>query len=444
MTIAAAAVVVASSASGAGARTYFDADAVYRVPVGDAPARGSAEALVTIVEFSDFHCRFCIKAQQILDDLDRLYPGKLRFVYRHNPLDPEDGTLAAEASLAAAEQGRFWDMHDRLYANPAQLSRAALDGYARELGLDMVRFRSALDERRLRAAVLADAEVARRLGARSTPMFFINGRAVKGSQPLSVFAGIVEQELVRADKMRARGVPPGQLYRSLTARGLPRADSRPGADPVYDVARVSPGVVYRVLPALAGHSRGPDDALVTIVELSDFECGYCARIAPRLRELEDRFGSMVRVEYRHLPLRFHRNAQLAAEAAVEAAAQGKFWPFHDRLFTAGGRFPRPVLERHAAAVGLDMVRFRAALDDRRHRNLVATRAAAMRALGVTGTPTVFVNGTPVVGAVPVQELIRVVLERKAEAEALLESGVPRDRLREAILADADVVERPVE
>src|SRR5689334_12488143 len=93
----------------------FDPAAVYKIPMGSGPRRGPDSAPITIVEWSDYTCRYCNRVNPTLDQVDRLYPGKLRWVYRQFPLDP-DNTLTGEASLAAAAQGRFWPMHDRLFA----------------------------------------------------------------------------------------------------------------------------------------------------------------------------------------------------------------------------------------------------------------------------------------------------------------------------------------
>ncbi len=435
-TIALAAAAAPASAQGQG---VFDPAAVYVVPVDQAPARGPADAPVTIVEFSDFQCRYCYKAQGILEALERLYPGALRLVYRHNPLDPEDRTLPAEAAAAAGAQGQFWAMHDRLFANPVKLSRAVLDSYALELGLDMVRFRRALETHQFRPAVLADAQVAAHLGVSSTPMFFINGRPVKGAQPLSVFARVVGQELERAKQLEKRGVPAREIYARRMKAGIDHAPPY-GDPPTYPPARLDPSLRYRVMGGLPGHERGPADAPVTIVELSDFECGFCTRMAPVLGAIEKRYAGKVRLIYRHFPLPMHRGAELAAEAGVAAAAQGKFWVFHDALFQHGGPFPRPLLDQIARQVGLDMKEFRAALDDRRYRDTIAARVAAAETLGVSGTPTLFINGRPLAGALPEEALAKYIDLALDEANQQIAHGVAPADVYESLLGDADVVE----
>jgi protein-disulfide isomerase len=162
----------------------FDPDAIYAVPLGDSPRRGPGDALITVVEFSDFSCRFCQRSQAVLEQLERLYPGQNRWVFRHFPLDEDDGTLPAEAAVAAAAQGRFWPMHDRLFAVRGQVDRAAVELYATELGLDLARFRADLDSGIARETALRDWKDGLRLGVSGTPAFFINGRAVNGARSL--------------------------------------------------------------------------------------------------------------------------------------------------------------------------------------------------------------------------------------------------------------------
>ncbi len=392
----------------------------YRVPVGDGATRGPADAPVTIVVFSDFGCRYCQRAQSTLETLLLLYPGRVRLVYRHLPLDMEDGLVAAEAAAAAAAQGQFWPMHDLLFAAGGR-ERTTVEGLARQLGLDMARFRRELDDRAHRGSIASDAAVAAELGLRSTPSIFINGRPVRGAQPLAVFARIVEEELARSSALIATGVAPANVYETLTGAGRVRVDESDAAA----VTELDPEGSYQVALGLPGHTVGPDDALVTVTVFSDFECPFCARIVPSLQRLRHEFGDDVRIIFRHLPLPFHSRAQLVSEAAVAAAAQGKFAPFHDRVFAAQGRLDRADLEAHAKALGLDMTAFRAALDERRYHDVVAADAAGGAALGVTGTPTLFVNGQPLVGAAPYPMLRDLVAEHRKRAVELVQGGVSR-------------------
>jgi protein-disulfide isomerase len=424
----------------------LDPALAYRVPIGDlTPVRGPADALITIVELSDFGCPYCGRAQATLAELERLYPGQLRIAYRHNPLDIEDASLAAEASMAAAAQGQFWPMHDRLYAAGGRVTRARVEDFALALGLDLARFRRDLDQRRHLPRIQADADLSRDLGAHSTPTFFVNGRPLVGAQPLRLFVQVVEEELARARALLARGTPRTGIYQTILAGARPpgeptgagRRDSAAEAAPAPE-RELDPARIYRVGLGLPGHATGPDTALLTVIVFSDYQCVYCARLQPALQALRREYGDRVRLVLRHLPLSSHPRGQLAAEAAVAAAMQGKLWDFHDRVFAAPGQLTRADLERHAQAIGLDMEAFRAALDDRRYFDLVAADAAAAGALGVRGTPTMFVNGAPVAGSAGFALLQRAIFEpRLAAAQALVDRGVAPADLYRTILDTAD-------
>jgi protein-disulfide isomerase len=436
------AVTLATLAGAAPARAddgpFFDPAATYAVPLGAAPTRGPADAPVTIVEFSDFSCKYCNRAQRVVEHLERRYAGQIRWVFRHLPLDYDD-PLAAEASLAAHAQGRFWPMHDRLFAIHGRIDRAAVELIAADLGLDLTRFRGDLDSRAHRAAIDDDVAAAVALGVEGTPVFFVNGRPLIGSQSLGVFTRVVDEELARAAALVADGAVPARVYEHLTADGKPTADGT--VEESYARPVLDPLATYRVGTGLDGHALGPDDALVTVVEWSDFECPYCARNAPTIARLRAEYPDDVRVVFRHLPLPGHPHAQLAAEAAVAAAAQGQFWPFHDRLFAAQDRLTRADLEAIAADLGLDLPAFRAALDERRHHAAVADDAAAGATLGVEGTPTMFVNGSPIEGAAAWDQVKLIVEARLDEARSLVARGVDRRDVYSVIMGAAGGAER---
>lgn len=421
-------------------RAGFDVESTYVVPLADAPSRGPANALVTIVEFSDFRCRYCQRAQATLRQLSQLFGNQLRFVFRHNPLDVEDASLAAEASYAARAQGQFWAMHDRLFGSHGTVTRDLVEGFAAELGLNMARFRRDLDDRTYLPAVKRDAAVAHALKATSTPMFFINGRPVRGSQHLSVFAKIVRQELANARRLVKQGVAAADVYKRTIARG--RVSATPGLkDTFYNRTRLEALQLYRPRLASRARRRGGDDALVTLVEFSDFQCIFCAHAEPVLRKLAARYGKQLRIVYRHMPLHFHRYAMLAAEASMAAAAQGKFWPFHDAVFAIGGRaVNRLSIDRIARKLGLDMKRFDRALDSHHYAAAVRADIIAANLLGVDGTPAFFVNGTPISGAKPMSVFVQAIDAKLAEAKTLAAGGLSAKQVYDRVLKDAMVVE----
>jgi protein-disulfide isomerase len=136
---------------------------------------------------------------------------------------------------------------------------------------------------------------------------------------------------------------------------------------------------------------GPDTAPVTIVEFSDFQCPYCEQASKTVQRIRETYGEKVRFVFRQFPLSFHPNAHVAAEAALAAHAQGKFWPYHDRLFKHQGALDRKSLESYAQELGLDLPSFKKGLDDRAFDTQIDADIALGRTAKVDGTPTMFIN-----------------------------------------------------
>jgi protein-disulfide isomerase len=429
------ALVVALAAGVAAAQELPDPRERYAVPAGGAPSLGPDDALVTIVEFSDFYCPYCRRANRVIADLMRVYPDQIRLVYRHGLLDAEDGTLAAEAAIAAEVQGRFWAFHDRMFAAPAPADVDGLVAVGGEVGLDVVELRRALVDRRHRNRARVADKLARGLGVAGIPHFFINGRPVTGAQSLGVFARLVDEELAIAAKLIAGGVPAKEIYGRLVrgaASGAGLMDTR-----ALYASGVDPGEIKAPELAPRSHRRGAARPLVHIVEFSDFDCGYCARAFRTVNAVIESYGDDVGLSYRHFPL--GSTTKLVAEAAEAAAAQGKFWELHDRLF-ATRKTSRADLLDHARAVGLDVAAFEQALDERRYARAVAADAAEGGALGVTGTPTFFINGRPVVGAPSPTALRELIAEELKAARALLARGIPRGEVHARLLERASLPE----
>jgi protein-disulfide isomerase len=164
------------------------------------------------------------------------------------------------------------------------------------------------------------------------------------------------------------------------------------------------------------HIRGAPDAPVTLVEYGDYECPYCGQAEEVIRQLLSSFGDDLRYVWRHLPLNdVHPSAQLAAEAAEAAAAQGAFWPMHDTLLAHQDEL-RPIhLRRYAEQIGLDVERFRDELRRREHLPRVAEDVASADASGVAGTPSFFINGRRHSGAYDVAALTAVVDDARHRA-----------------------------
>jgi protein-disulfide isomerase len=164
------------------------------------------------------------------------------------------------------------------------------------------------------------------------------------------------------------------------------------------------------------HLRGTDDALVTLVEYGDFECSYCGQAESVVRELLASFGDDLRYVWRHLPLNdVHGSAQLTAEAAEAASAQGKFWEFYDVLLAHQETLTPPELRRHAEELDFDVERFWEELRHHEHAPRVAEDVASADASGVSGTPTFFINGRRHHGAYDIDTLTAAVRSTRARA-----------------------------
>ena len=177
------------------------------VSAGDAPFRGGADASVTLIEFSDFHCPFCRKVQPVLNQLRSVYGSKVKFVYRDYPLDSlhPQARAASEAALCAGEQGKFWEYHGRLFKDESAPSEAGFQQIARDLGVDLEAFKKCTSSGKHKKAVEASMMEGRRLGVTATPTFFINGRILMGAVPAEEFTRIIDEELkVAAPKNAAR------------------------------------------------------------------------------------------------------------------------------------------------------------------------------------------------------------------------------------------------
>lgn len=166
------------------------------IPIQNAPAKGASNARITLVEFSDFQCPFCIRAIPQLNAVLKAYPNEVRLVYKQFPLDNHSqARLAAQAAVAADAQGKFWPLHDRLYSNSRQINRANIHAWAKELGLDMAKFTAALDSAATKALVDRDIADGDRVGVEGTPTVFVNGKKYQGSLDAAVFLPVIASEL---------------------------------------------------------------------------------------------------------------------------------------------------------------------------------------------------------------------------------------------------------
>jgi protein-disulfide isomerase len=161
-------------------------------------SRGPATAPVTIVEFSDFECPYCSRAEETVQKVMKAYDGKVRLVYRDFPLPfHPQAQKAAEAAQCAGDQGKYWEMHEKLFANQQALQPEALKGYAKDLSLDPSKFDKCLDSGDKAQIVGASRKAGEKVGVTGTPVFFVNGYQLTGAQPFEEFKTLIDAELAR-------------------------------------------------------------------------------------------------------------------------------------------------------------------------------------------------------------------------------------------------------
>ncbi len=161
---------------------------------------GSANAKVVMVEYSDFQCPACGAAEPTVQEIISAYGNKIKFVYRHFPLTNihPNAQKAAESSECASAQGKFWEMHSKLFENQKALKISDLKTYAQQIGLNTTAFNQCLDSGIAASAVKADFNEGIAEGVRATPTFFINGRKIEGVVPFDEFKTVIDQELAAA------------------------------------------------------------------------------------------------------------------------------------------------------------------------------------------------------------------------------------------------------
>lgn len=381
-------------ASSAG--TIVSDRAVWKVPVlADDPFKGRSDALVTIVSFSELESPFCKRAAATLDQLLAAYPNDLRVVWKDHPL-PFDtrarpAALFGRAVYAAQGHDAFWRAHSLLLASP-QLEAADLGRVAQQLGLSAELPKQALKDvsfaRKLEESLTLGFDVQ----AKGIPHFFINGLRLAGAQPLEKLLPLVDQELAKAKALVSSGVAPSRLYETIVATG-----------------KQLPALERRRVPRADASSIGigAPDAPVVVQFWSSFPCVACISGIEQLAALEREYQGRVRVVFRIA------SSSLAAEASREVFAQQgltAFQAWYARFAQSeqlSAKQQRDTLDTLAEASRLDLPRFKAALDARRHQQAAQTDSSAAQDAGIA-MPAFSINDYYLAGPQPTFALRRAV------------------------------------
>jgi protein-disulfide isomerase len=378
------------------AEALFDAED--RLALAKSPMKGNPRALVTIVEFSSYQCPFCGRVQPTLKQVAEEFGDNVRFVFKQHPLPMQANSRpAARAALAANAQGKFWEFHELLLANQSALTEENFVAWARQVGLDVDKFNADRNADWTNAQVDADLAVARSSNIRGTPNFLINGKPVTGARPFDAFASVIREEITATKALVDAGKSIGEAY------GERLAANQKAAAEAAAVAQAPAGPVTFKLDGAA--SKGPDDAKVTLVDFSDFQCGFCGRLSETMDEVMPEFeGKSVRFVSMQFPLGRFPHSQKAAEAALAAAAQGKYWEYKKLVYQNQRALTDESFEQFAEQLGMDMERFRKEMEDKTWAAAVSAQRSEGQKGGVTGTPALFLNGLKIGGALPAESL----------------------------------------
>lgn len=386
------------------------------------PYRGNPDAPVVMEEFSDYQCPFCgrffTQTFPSLND-NQIANGELLLIFYDFPLTNihPQAPLAANAARCAGEQSAvaYWQMHDLLFNAISEWSHnqanAVFTSYGEALELEMETFNSCLDENKYREEIQADYELGLARGVSSTPSFFINEQPLIGAQPLATFNEAIA--LIGAGESIAEA--PGSTGELPPEYAVPT----PAAIPV-EAANVA-------------WSVGDPDAPVQIVEFTDYQCPFCQQYAAEI--FPTVFAELIesgRAFYaiKDLPLdNLHPEAIVAATAVRCAGEQEAYKEMHDAVFASqaswggsGETAAINVFADLAADLGLDDNALVSCIELGEQRDLVLANQQESLSLGVTSTPTFYVNGYPLRGAQPFDVFDQVAtLVENGELEAVLEA-----------------------
>jgi len=398
----------------------------YDFLIEGAPSKGPEDATLVMVEFSDFECPFCRRFSKTADELVKRFPQDLRLVFMNFPLHQDcndamnrpfhkNACIAAEAAMAAHDEEKFWEMHDRIFQNQRSLSVEKLVSLGEDIGLDPDSVKEAVENKKYEEAIRAQAKQLVQTGSRGTPTVFINGMKVLGvrwddvDSSARFIEGLLhpEEEKEEAALMPAVGDPSSlpraevllddgtrledRLHKilesleriSMQSRGLRPAPQRPkGPDP---------GKVYS-FDVADSPKLGPDDAPVKVVTFSDFTCPHCERLAHGISELREKYGDKVQIIWMNTPNQRHRYSHEAHQAAMFAHEHGKFWEMHDKIFENRRSLSPEKIEELVSELGLDIQEYKAAVKEQKYRSELIEDLRQAGKADLTSTPTVFING----------------------------------------------------
>jgi protein-disulfide isomerase len=321
----------------------------------------------TIQVFSDFQCPYCKTFATSVREIESkgIEGVNTKVEFKNFPLGFHPfAQLAAQAAAAAGEQGKFWEMHDLLFANQQALGREALLKYAQILNLNMAQFTKDLDSDRIKKRIEADKAEGDSKKVQGTPTFFVNGKEYSGTKSVEEL-----KKLVRADVGRKTAL-----------------------------AEITD----------ASMSKGPAGAAVTIEFFADLESPVTPIANHVLDELMAAYPANVRLQFRNFPLSFHPQAALTHDAAMTAAREGHFWEMANFVLDHQDSVREQDLIAYAGRLGIDQEKFAETIRKRKYTPRVDADVEDALRRGIRGSPVIFVGARRIDGVPSLKALIECV------------------------------------
>ena len=418
------------------------------VPQGAGPGAAVAavnesapNGVVEILEFSDFQCPFCSRVNPTLKELKTTYGDKLKVVFLHQPLPfHKEAKPAAIAAEAARKQGKFWEMHDKIFANQQALTAADFEKHATEIGLNLEQFKKDVADPALGTIVDQHQAIANAVQATGTPAFFINGKNLRGAQPVEEFKKIIDEEVAAAGTNKGDAYIKQRLQANNAALYSYVYEGKTAPKPQPPQAKVDPTVYKVTVDPAVDAIKGNPNALITAVIFSEFQCPFCKKIEPTMKQLSTDYGDKIRFVFKHSPLPFHKDAVPASNASLCAKEQGKFWEMHDKLFENQQALDAASLEKYAGEVGVDMGKWKECFAANKYNAQILADQELGGKVTARGTPNVFINGRKLTGAKPVEEFKSIIDVELKRAEKSVAAGVAADKVYDDLIKDGKVFE----
>lgn len=359
-----------------------DPNQVWKATLADDDAKIGADSInVKVVLFSSFGNQESVDFASAVDSIKKDFGDKVQIRYKHKviPAPHPDAIFAAEIAAAANAQGKFWPLFDKLMKS-ASISPSSIESAAKEVGVNWAKAKAEADSHKYLTQVYRDSLLASEVAANTYPNVMVNGVRLSTPKTYDRLKPIIEEQIKKAEEQaKATGKSGNALYAELI-KGGKTFEQMAGPKQSFDL---------QGSPIL-----GKADAKIQVAVFEDFQCPFCAKVGPNVKEFQKRFPNDVAVVFKHMPLDIHDKAQIASEASMAALQQGqdKFWAYHDILFNNQSALDMDNLKKYAEQAGLDMAKFNKDLEAGVGKNVISRDTQEGGKAGVSGTPSVYVNG----------------------------------------------------